>query len=109
MSILYWALWGVLGAFVYAAPRVLVSWADSRSTDKPMLPHIAEFLISLTFGPIFSAGFGPFVAGYLTRESSHELRAIALVIGMVANPASPLVVKLITGRLVGSLKGDTAK
>lgn len=112
MSLIFWSLWGFLGAFVYAAPRLIVAWSEARAAAKPFGMRVAEFVIALTFGPIFAAGFGPFAAHYLGREADQEVRALALVIGMVANPAAPLLVRLVTGdilRRIGAAKGESAR
>jgi len=110
MILVAWALWGLLGAFVYAAPRLLVAWGESRVSGTPVLPHLIEFSVALTFGPIFASGFGEFGAGYLGWEEPRALRAVSLVIGMVANPAAPLLINLVTGQILGRVgavfKGD---
>jgi hypothetical protein len=112
MTLLAWSLWGFLGAFVYAAPRLLVAWGESRASGGSVVPHLSEFVVALTFGPIFSAGFGEWGADYLGWEEPRALRAVSLVIGMVANPVAPVLVKLATGEIVGRLgavfKGDTS-
>lgn len=103
MSLVAWALWGLLGAFVYAAPRLLVAWGESRAAGTGVLPHLIEFVVALTFGPIFAAGFGEWGAGYLGWTEPRSLRAVSLVIGMVANPVAPLLVNLVTGGIAGRL------
>lgn len=112
MDLVVWALWGLLGAFVYAAPRLLVAWGESRVAGAPLLPHLIELAVALTFGPIFAAGFGEFGAGYLGWEEPRALRAVSLVIGMVANPVAPVLVNLASGEIIGRLgavfKGDRA-
>jgi hypothetical protein len=103
MDLLIWAAWGFLGAFVYAAPRLAVVLGDRDG--KPMGGHIAEFCISLSFGPIFAAGFGPFAAGWANVKAGAELQAGALVIGMVANPVAPIILKLATGEIARRIGG----
>lgn len=110
MALLFWCLWGFLGAFVWAAPRLLVAWGESRTARTPLLPHLIEFVVALAFGPIFAAGFGEFGAGYIGLEEPRALRAVSLVIGMIANPLAPKIVEIATGGVIGRLgavfKGD---
>jgi len=113
MTILAWALWGLLGAFVYAAPRLLVAWGESRTAGAPVLPHFIEFLVALSFGPIFSAALGEWGAGYVGMTEPRSLRAVSLVLGMVANPVAPVLISLVSGNIVARLgaafKGDTGQ
>lgn len=113
MALEWWAIWGLLGAFVYAAPRLILSAAEAKVAGRHAWTQFAEFLVALSFGPIFSSGFGPWAAFYVKLEGAHEIRAVALVIGMVANPLAPAVVKLASGdilrRLGGASQGDQRK
>lgn len=111
MDSLYWALWGLLGAFVYAAPRLLVAWGDSKATEARLWVPASEFVVALAFGPIFSVGFGPFAATRINLGSIgvEGLRAVALVIGLVANPIAPLIVKWATGDILRRLGGTNKR
>lgn len=94
MDVLGFAIWGLLGAFVYAAPRLIVTLSEERAPSKRWMPW-AEFFISLVTGPIGSAGFAQLVGITIHQTAVADLRAIALVIGMVANPVSPAIVHLV--------------
>lgn len=95
MDVWGFAFWGLCGAFVYAAPRLLVSLTELISGAPARLWLVlAEFAVSLSFGPIGAAGFSQFVANTLHQTTVPELRAIAVVIGMIANPTAPLLVHL---------------
>ena len=106
MSIEALALWGLAGAFVYAAPRFLMSLSETRLPEHRWYPF-AEFLVSLGIGPIAGAGFGQFVAGSIHMLKSEELRAITVVVGMIANPVAPAIVQLLGTGLVRRLGGAT--
>lgn len=99
MTLVMWALWGLSGAFVYAAPRLLVSLFDASQPGRPA-KSVAEFLVAISFGPIAAAGFGPFLADEFHRTSASELRAAAVVAGMIVNSAAPSLVKLFTEGLL---------
>jgi hypothetical protein len=94
VGILGFAIWGFLGSFVYAAPRLVVSLSDARPARRPWLPW-AEFVVALLVGPIGSAGFADLVAITIHQDKPADLRAIGLVIGMVANPVAPAIVHLV--------------
>ena len=83
MDVLGLAFWGLLGAFVYAAPRFVISVAGGKLA-MPML----EGLVALAIGPISAAGFGQFLGATVHQTSIAELRAIAVVIGMISNPVA---------------------
>jgi hypothetical protein len=110
MELEWWALWGLLGAFVYAAPRLVVAIGEAQAVGRSAFRQLAEFLVALAFGPIFSVGFGPWAAHWLEKEGHPETRALALVIGMVANPLAPALVKVATGEILrragGASRGD---
>jgi hypothetical protein len=94
MTLVGFAFWGLLGAFVYAAPRLLVVLAEKAPT-KPVWIHLAEFLLALCLGPIGASAFTPIVAEIIGWHGDANLRATALVVGMVANPIAPTVVNLV--------------
>jgi hypothetical protein len=94
MDLVGFALWGFLGAFVYAAPRLLVAFSEERPGRKWWFP-LLEFAVALAFGPIGASGFTQIVADVVRQTNGADLRAIALVIGMVANPLAPSVVHLV--------------
>lgn len=104
MTLLVWAAWGIAGAFIYAAPKLLISLSEDEVDGNPhRARHIAAFVLALTFGPIAGAGFGPLLAAEFHRTSLAELRAIAIVVGMVANPVAPQVVHLVSDTILRRL------
>lgn len=96
MSLVEWALWGLAGAFVYAAPRLLISLTEAGAAGFYLWRHVAAFIVALAFGPIAGAGIAPFLASEFHRTVIAEHRAIAIVIGMVANPVAPSIVHLVS-------------
>lgn len=98
MSLAAWAFWGFLGAFVYAAPRFLLVW--SEGWKKSLRLAFAEFLVALATGPIGAAGFGPVIAVTIHRTDDASSRAVAIVLGMLANPMAPKVVSLVGGNVM---------
>lgn len=102
MSIGGFAFWGLLGAFVYAAPRLLVTLSEIQTAGRRWLPW-AEFVLALTFGPIGAAAFTPIGSDMVGWKGAANLRALALMIGMVANPIAPAVVHLVTDQILRRL------
>lgn len=102
MGIWGFCVWGLGGSFIYAAPRVLVSLSDSARERKAWAPW-AELLIALAMGPIGAAGFTGLVAATIHQTGVADLRAIALTIGMVANPVAPAIIHLVGDNILHRL------
>jgi len=98
------AIWGFFGAFVYAAPRLLVAWAGGRRTT-----GTAECIIALAIGAIGSAGFTQFIGDVVRQSQPADLRAIAVVLGMISNPVAPSIVHLMGTGLVRRLGGTNIR
>lgn len=94
MPLEYWAGWALLGAFVYSAQRLGVALGEPKTpTSKPPSVLAAEFIMACVTGPIIGAGLGPIAFGFTGLKGEAEARGIALVVGMIANPLAPLIVK----------------
>jgi hypothetical protein len=106
MTALEWALWGLAGAFVYAAPRTVVAASETLAAGRKFLPVLAEGAVALFVGPICSVGLGPVAGSYIHAASGDGLRAVGLVVGMVANPVSPLIVKLVSAGVLRRFGSD---
>ena len=106
MTILFWALWGLAGAFAYAAPR-LPPALDGR--EKSRWRPWTEALISLCMGPVGAAGVGPYVSMLIHWESLPECRALAILIGLVVNPVAPAAVDLWTNFVLARLGHPLAR
>jgi len=94
------AFWGLLGAFVYGAPRLIVALSEANGRRWAAW---AEFVVALVIGLIGAMAFVDLVAGWLGWRGDSDERALAVVIGLIANPASPTVVKVATDQLVRRL------
>ncbi len=98
--------WGFLGAFVYAGPKVLACIFENRDEARhPLAFCLLEFVVSLMIGVLVAEMFGPWVIGFLKLDGQASLRAVAGLIGLLANPLSPEVVKGFKGRIGGMIKG----
>jgi hypothetical protein len=98
------AFWGVLGGFAYAGPRLLVAVTWERLA-KPL----GEFTLSLIIAPIGAAGFTIPIAHVVHQSSVDDLRAIAVILGMISNPIAPSLVYLFGTAIVRRLGGDNMK
>lgn len=91
MDNLAWALWGLGGAAMYAASRLITAiFGENEISPRMKARAWAQFVVALAFGPIAAAA--------LTGEVLHRMGvktsgpAVALVIGLSANALWPLVV-----------------
>lgn len=101
------AFWGFLGAFIYAGPKLSACiFETGDGTKRHSLWYcILEFVMALGVGVIAAEAFGPWVQGFLKRDGQHELRAISGLIGLLANPLSPVIVKGFEKRAGAVIKG----
>lgn len=93
------ALWGFLGAFIYAG-TVFTSafWADEPITAPKRYRLLAEFAISIIVGPVLAEGFGPTLFGAQWLKALDH-RAISLSIGLASNYIWPIAVKALGSRV----------
>lgn len=99
------AFWGALGAFIYACPRASACVFAALDTDHRWLRCLIEAFVALSVGPAAAEGLEPWLANFVGDQSQSELRAIAMLIGLLANPASPGIVAALSGRLIRKLGG----
>ena len=98
--------WGFLGAFVYAGPKLLACiFENAAAARHPIVFCILEFIVALVVGVLAAELFGPWIIGFLKLDGQPSLRAVAGLIGLLANPLSPEVVKGFKGRVGGMIKG----
>lgn len=106
-------VWGALGAFIYAAPRLSACLVAARQRGGGWGVCALEFATALITGTIAAAAFAPSVARLLAPDA-HDLNAVAAMIGLLANPTAPKLVEtlstiasnVVSGRLLKSIKGD---
>jgi hypothetical protein len=103
MSEIGLAVWGLLGAFGYAGPRLIVALSEApQNRWKPW----ADFIVTLAIGTIGAAGFVDLVSHLMHWQSDvSNQRALAVVIGLLSNPVAPAVVKAgpaLALRLIGA-------
>lgn len=83
------AVWGVAGAFVYAAPRLIACLITCREKgDKPWL-CLAEFVVSLIIGAIGAAAFSTVAMGLAHMK---DVNAASALTGMLVNPVAPKLI-----------------
>lgn len=98
--------WGFLGAFIYAGPRLSACVFERRdNVDHPLTGCVWDFVVALLVGVIAAELFATWIQLFLKRDGQHELRAIAGLIGLLANPLAPEIVKGFKGRVGGMIKG----
>lgn len=89
------AAWGVAGAVNYAAPKLSLCYYTAREAKGPWGRCLAEFPIALVVGAISAAAFSGWLAGFLHQTDG---RAVAAMIGMIANTVSPAMIALVSDK-----------
>ena len=104
--------WGAAGAFIYAVPRwgtcVVTCWDTGHKATHCHL----DFFISMALGTVAAAAFTEFASTVLPAgEFATSLRAshaLPVLVGLIANPATPLLVTRIP-ELLDRLFGKIGK
>lgn len=102
------ALWGALGAFIYAAPKFSACFFTARQTGGSSLVCSVEATISMLTGIFASVVVSPWLYTFLGRTGEHEIRAISALVGLLANPVAPKLFNVETLiSMLRSVKGPT--
>lgn len=92
-SLLLPAFWGAAGAFIYAGPRWVACLVASHETKAGSWVCFLELVVALAVGSIASAAFSALAHRLTNIEDSN---AVAAMIGLLANPLTPAIVKRAT-------------
>lgn len=84
-------LWGLFGAFLYAAPRLIKCVRDSIGSGWTQCG--STFAVALVAGPIMAEAFGPWIGYRFAWMIQPDPRALFVTIGLAANQAAPLIVR----------------
>lgn len=95
------AFWGVMGAFIYAAPQWVACLVHCRDTGERGWTCTLEFAIALVTGGIAAAAFSRSVVGFTPIK---DLVPIAATIGLLANSTAPVLIRRLSA-LVGTRLG----
>ena len=101
------AVWGLLGALIYALPKLAAGVYSAVERGAPWRMCLFEFVIAVFVGVVAAEAFTPWGLEYLSRmldrpTRDHDLRGAALLIGIAANPGSGRVVDLVLKRGKGN-------
>ena len=95
------ALWGFLGAVVYAGPVFIACWfGASLQNAKPSFRCIVEAIMAVVAGSIMGAAFGGFVASIL-HQADH--RAMCAAVGLFGNPIAERLVPFVRDKIMKRL------
>lgn len=92
------AFWGALGAFIYAAPKLISCFVASAEAGTGSGRCWLEFVFAIATGAIAAAAFSS-VASELIKIKDGN--AVAAMVGLLANPTAPVLVKRVSS-LVGT-------
>lgn len=102
------ALWGLVGAFPYAATRLATAYFGTEETLlRVRRLASAQFAIALFTGPAIAAASAPWLLGYARGAN---LASVALAIGLFSNAIWPMLtdkraVRFLTSQILGRLGG----
>lgn len=97
------ALWGALGAFIYAAPKFSACFFSAKQAGTTSLVCLVEMFVCMLVGTASSIAVAPWIYAFLERDGEHEIRAICAVVGLLANPVAPKLFNVET--LISILRG----
>lgn len=101
------AVWGFGGAFIFAGPKFVACYANAKLTKGPWSVCFFDLIVCLVIGTFAAAAFAEWLHAFLKLTGPPELRVLATVVGMIANPCAPGVTKLLTGQVLSRLpKGE---
>lgn len=83
------AMWGALGAFIFAGPRLSACLYTSRVDGGPISKCILDFVVSVSTGAICAAAGGAWAAEVLGALDPYKFPAVAAGIGFFANKVAP--------------------
>lgn len=104
------AFWGFCGAFVYAGPRYVMCRRVCRAEGENTRGCAEEMVVSCLIGAIAGFSLGQYAADMVNQTQPHQVRAVTVIVGLVANRAAPGLIRLfstkdgITGILQTALK-----
>ena len=100
------ALWGFLGAFIYAGPRFSACYWQCKDKKIGWARCLLDMVVSLAVGTVASFALAEWAQALLNRPGAHELRAISALIGLLANRLAPKVVDKAEGLLAKRWTGS---
>lgn len=84
-------LWGFLGAVAYAAPQ----FSARVYAGGKFFPMFLDFMVALAVGTIVAGAGLPWAVAWTTRaETAEETRALSAMLGFLANPAAPWLIRV---------------
>lgn len=106
------AVWGFLGAFIYAAPRLTACVVAAQAARGGSLVCLLEFFTASGVGAVAAAAFAPTLAHLVGAD--RDINAISAMIGLIANRTAPKLVEtlstitanIVSGRIMKTFKGD---
>lgn len=94
-------MWGLLGAFIYAGPRLVRCMVTCRETGAPRVECFIAFAMALCVGAAAGHIFAPVLLTYLGWKDQN---AVSALIGVFVNPAAPEFTKRI-GKVFDAVLG----
>lgn len=91
-------VWGLAGAFIYAGPNLLLCIQKCRAEGCPITDCIMEFVVAMVIGGLAAEISAPYLSAFLRQTEPHQVRAIAGVVGLVANRAAPGLINILSAR-----------
>lgn len=83
------ALWGLLGAFLYAGPTTARRVYAAREARGEWRWELLDLAVSLAVGTIAAVAFLPWVADFFGGLHPSRAPGAAVIVGLLANPIRP--------------------
>lgn len=106
MQVLIAALWGLLGALMYAGPNMILCLYQCRQAEKHPGWCIADFFMALVIGAGAAAGGTYWGADFLGADDPHKIPGIAILIGLLANPLAPGLIRVVPKSILRRIEGQ---
>lgn len=100
------AIWGFMGAFIYAAPRLVKCFLTCKEAGTSGWFCTMEFVIALATGAIAAAAWAALVMGWTHVRDSNAMSA---TIGLLVNPLAPMMVSTASGVINAALSSKLGR
>lgn len=101
------ALWGLLGGFIYAGPKLIAGLYSARVAGHRPWLCVWEFIVSMLASSGASAAMSPWVLaqgyGFLGKPGPHQMPALACLVGYYFNQLGPHLLDGIKKRILAGI------
>lgn len=100
------ALWGFMGAFIFAGPNLTLCLYQCHKAGKHPLWCLADCIVALAIGAVAAAGGTVWGADFLGADDPQKVPGIAILIGLIANPLAPGLIRVVPKSILRRIEGQ---